>query len=405
MLGRTFYPDNTYTRDNDGNPIRPYDMSTDTFSEFMGVRSEPVSETITADMVKLTAPVPLAGTVAPNAAGGHLLSAKLNDTYRAVNLLLDRGVSVRRVPRAGEGLQPGDFIATGGSSATLSQIASLTGVHFASAAGVPQSAYEIRKPRVAMYQRYRGGNMDEGWTRLMFEHFSVPYKSIMDAELEAGGLESKYDVIVLPNDSFQAMTGEPQASDGSGQGSPGGRGRVGPPEDSTPPEYRSGFGDEGVKALQAFVENGGTLVTFGQAGELPIQRFGLPLRNIVAGVPSKEFWAPGSTLRVRFDPTNPIAFGMPAEGWALFMAGSQVYEVTSTDRGQDVEIVATYIERDILQSGWLLGEQLIAKKAAAVTVRQGAGKVVLIGFRPQHRNQTHGTFKLVFNALLNHKAE
>ena len=44
MLGRTFYPDNTYTRDLEGNPIRPYDMSTDTFAEFMGVRSDPVSE-------------------------------------------------------------------------------------------------------------------------------------------------------------------------------------------------------------------------------------------------------------------------------------------------------------------------------------------------------------------------
>lgn len=71
------------------------------------------------------------------------------------------------------------------------------------------------------------------------------------------------------------------------------------------------------------------------------------------------------------------------------------------DRSQDIEILATYVERDILQSGWLLGEQVIAKKAAAVAVKHGQGTVVLIGFRPQHRDQTHGTFKLVFNALLN----
>jgi hypothetical protein len=170
---------------------------------------------------------------------------------------------------------------------------------------------------------------------------------------------------------------------------------------TTPPEYRSGFGAEGVKVLDAFVQKGGTLLTFGQAGDLPIQRFGLPLRNVVANVPSKEFWSPGSTLRVRYDHRDPIAFGMPADGLALFMAGGQVYEVTSMDRGQDVDIFATYVDRDILQSGWLLGEQVIAKKAAAVTVRHGDGKVVLIGFRPQHRDQTHGTFKLVFNALLN----
>ncbi|MGH9172764.1 MAG: peptidase M14 family protein, partial [Vicinamibacterales bacterium] len=398
MLGRTFYPDNSYTRDKDDNPIRPYDMSTDTFGEFMGVRSDPVSEKITADLVKLTAHVPLAGAFAANAPGGWVLSAKLNDSYRAVHLLLDKGVAVRRVARA-DGFTPGDFIVSGGSNAVLADVARQTGVDFTAANGVPQNAYEIRKPRIAMFQRYGGGNMDEGWTRLLFEQFNVAVKTIMDAEIKKGGLEANYDVIVLPNDSIQGMTGERPA--GAGQGGQGGGGGFGGGPDNTPPEYQSGFGAEGVKTLQSFVEKGGTLVTFGQAGDLPIQRFGLPLRNVVAGLPSKEFWSPGSTLRVRFDTANPIAYGMPAEGLALFMTGSQVYEVTSTSRSQDVEVIATYVERDILQSGWLLGEQVIAKKAAAVTVKQGDGKVVLIGFRPQHRDQTHGTFKLVFNSLLN----
>ena len=41
LLGRTFYPDNEWTRDRDGTPIRPYDMATDTMFEFMGVRVDP----------------------------------------------------------------------------------------------------------------------------------------------------------------------------------------------------------------------------------------------------------------------------------------------------------------------------------------------------------------------------
>jgi hypothetical protein len=65
-----------------------------------------------------------------------------------------------------------------------------------------------------------------------------------------------------------------------------------------------------------------------------------------------------------------------------------------------VERIVTYVDRDILQSGWLLGEDVIAKKAAMVSVDHGRGRVVLIGFRAQHRSQTHGTFKLLFNTLV-----
>ena len=64
LLGRTFYPDNTYTRDRDGNPIRPYDMSTDTMAEFMGVRVDPVKSVIETTIETVDALLTPEGTVA-----------------------------------------------------------------------------------------------------------------------------------------------------------------------------------------------------------------------------------------------------------------------------------------------------------------------------------------------------
>ncbi len=55
--------------------------------------------------------------------------------------------------------------------------------------------------------------------------------------------------------------------------------------------------------------------------------------------------------------------------------------------------------RDVLLSGWLRGEDRLARKAAAVATTYGKGKVVLLGFRPQHRAQTPATFPFLFNAL------
>jgi hypothetical protein len=395
LLGRTFYPDNSYTRDAEGNPIRPYDMSGDVMAEFMGVRADPVDTPVRAELAKLTGDVAVAGRVA-SGGSAYLLDGRLNDSYRAVNLLFEKGATVRRVERSGDSARAGDFVVSGATTAVMTDVAQKTGVEFQSYRGnATTGTRELRKPRVAMYQRYNGGNMDEGWTRFVLEQWNFAYTSLMDAELKGGNLETKYDVILLPNDGIAQMTGE-RGTGGGGRGGGGGGGGGQLP----PPEFRSGFGQPGVDALRSFVEKGGTLVTFSEAGALAIERFGLPLRNVVAGVPSKQFWSPGSTLRVRFDNTNPIAYGMPDEGLATFLAGSQVYEIVPTERNERVETFATFADRDILQSGWLIGEQLIAKKAAAVTVELGRGKVVLLGFRAQHRAQTHGTFKLVFNALL-----
>jgi len=391
LLGRTFYPDNTYTRNRDGSPMRPYDMSTDTMAEFMGVRVDPIESNVESGLAVVREAIAPAGQVA-SGRNGYVLDGRLNDSFKAVNLLLAANVDVRRVTGTVERAQPGDFVVpSSADDAIVSRIASATGVDFtaldADASGVSQPQ---RRTRIGMYQRYYGGNMDEGWTRWLLEDFEFPYDTLMDAAVTGGTLNDDYDVIVLPADSVARMTGD-QPENGPSRG--------GSPEDY-PPAFRSGFGDEGVTALEAFVENGGTLVTFAQAGDLAIEKFDLPVRNAVAGLSSTEFWSPGSTLRVDIDRDHPLAYGMPAKGLAAFLGGNQVYEVVATPRNDRVERIVTFIDRDILESGWLLGEDVIAEKAAMVSVTHGEGRVVLIGFRAQHRAQTHGTFKLVFNALM-----
>ncbi len=389
LLGRTFYPDNEWTRAKDGSPIRPYDMSTDTMYEFMGVRVDGLDEAVQGGLQKLATAVQPAGKVGRGGAG-YSFDGRLNDSFKAANLLLEKGVAVRRIDKAGQGLRPGDFVvAAAGSEAALAGIARETGVDFLALPGdAGPNSHAVRRLRLGMYQRYSGGNMDEGWTRWLLEHFRFPYTSLMDAEIKKGGLNDRYDVILLPNDSTAAITGERPAA---------GRGRR---EEVYPPEYRSGIGNEGVSALKAFVEKGGTLVTLGEASAFAIEKLELSVRNVVANKSSKEFWCPGSTLKVKFDNTNPLAYGMPSEGLAVYLGGNPAFEVIPGAYNERYESVVRYADRDLLQSGWLIGEQTLAKKSGMVAAKYGEGRVVLIGFRPQHRAQTHGTFKLLFNAII-----
>jgi hypothetical protein len=385
LLGRTFYPDNEWTRARDGSPMRPYDMATDTMFEFMGVRVDPLDEPAPDGLRKLDAPVAVAGNVA-SSASAYSLDGRLNDSFLAVNMLLDKGIAVRRAESASSALRPGDFIVAAGRTEDLAAIAKATGVDFRPLQS-PSQGRELKRLRIGMYQRYLGGNMDEGWTRFLLEQFGFPYKSLMDAELKKGGLSSSYDVIILPDDSTAALTGERT-------------GRLARIDDEYPPEYRSGFGKEGVEAVKSFVEQGGTLVTLAGASEFAIDKLELRVRNVVSGQSSKDFWCPGSTLHVITDTANPIAWGMPETGLAVYLSGDGAFEISPGPRNDDYEVVVHYADRDLLESGWLVGEQVIAKKAAVISAKYGQGRVILYGISPQHRAQTHGTFKLLFNALL-----
>ena len=72
---------------------------------------------------------------------------------------------------------------------------------------------------------------------------------------------------------------------------------------------------------------------------------------------------------------------------------------TAPSLAAGMKTVARYADADVLLSGWLEGEDLIAGRAAIVDAPIGQGRVVLFGFPVQHRAQSYATFRLLFNAL------
>jgi hypothetical protein len=237
--------------------------------------------------------------------------------------------------------------------------------------------------RIGIYQSARG-NMDEGWTRYVFDTFNAPYQSLRDAAINDTNLRANYDAIVLPSDRSRepADSGAPAAEGGAG------------------------ISDTGFVNLARFVHDGGTLICFDGSCSAVIKRWHLPLRNVLEGLRSSEFYCPGSILRIDVDTSDPIARTMSKETDAYFI-NSSAFEITNTPKGWfdapqtpwPTRVIARYAKQNVLRSGWLLGEDKIKDRVALAEVTMGRGRVVLFAFRPQHRGQTWGTFPFIWNAI------
>ena len=234
----------------------------------------------------------------------------------------------------------------------------------------------VKQPvRVGIYKSWVS-NMDEGWTRFVFDTFNVPYTSIVDTDFRQSSLNSKFDAIVLPSQSSVQMVNGHVAG-------------------TFPAEYTGGLAEAGLKNLKDFVNNGGMLICFDNACDLAIKQFNLPLRNALEGVKTSDFYCPGSIVALELDNKNPIAASLPATLPAYFINSSAF--ATTTDA--NVRVIARYAKENVLLSGWLLGEDKLRGQIALAEVGVGKGRIVLFGFRPQHRGQTWGTLPLIWNVL------
>ncbi len=380
-----------------GPPVPPYDNAGWTLSFSMGVRTVPIERVFVASLTQLEEyPTPTA-RVAEEARYGYALDPRSNNTTTAINRLLSAG---RRVFRAtqplsvgGETYPPGAFVVPreSGGAAELTALVPDLGIEVRPLHDAPTNElYVIRHGRVGVYKSWvvewvDGWTASEGWTRFVLDEFEFRYESIYNADVRAGGLRDRFDVIVIPNQDVADIMG----------GYREGRRHFGVVHQNLPPpEYQGGIEDDGVAALKEFVETGGTLVLVDRATDLGTEYLELPIRNVVKDVSGNQFFGPGSIVRIRTDASHPLAYGMTADGTAYFRK-SRVFE----SQDPSVTSVVRYADADVLMSGWLLGEEYMAGRDAVVEARLGRGRVVLFGFSPYFRSWPHATFKLFFNAL------
>ncbi len=292
-----------------------------------------------------------------------------NNAFRALNRAWDLGATVRMDTSAG-----GRYWVSGLSG---SQAQGLVDDLALQATRGRAAGTTLQRPRVALYRPWRP-SMDEGWTRWLLERYGFQFQNLRSSDLRAGYLRDRYDVIVLPAERPGSL-------------------KNGFAEGSVPGRYAGGLGDVGIRALDAFVRAGGTLVAMNQSSDLIIEEFHLPVRNVVGELDRKDFFSSGSILEAEVDVAHPVMAGMP-ERAKIFFDRSPVF---TTEEGFEGAALLKYQEAGSpLLSGYLLGEEHIQGYAAALDVRYGEGHILLIGFRPQWRGQPFGTFRVLFNSVL-----
>jgi hypothetical protein len=339
---------------------RPYDVTGWTLPYQMGVEVRTVTTPPTKQYLdSLRAVKEIDGLAAP-----FQLSA--NASYRAVNQILAAKGTVSLA---------GDEVAVSGlEKGRLDGILSENRLR---AVEAKEGGKPIKARRIGLYRPWVA-SIDEGWTRWILEQYQFPFTNLYNADIVGGHLKEHYDAIVIPD------MAERQILDGHRPG-------------TIPERYAGGLGEEGAEALLDFVNEGGTLIAFNNASMFAINQFKLPVTNALAGVTAAQFFCSGALLKVHIeDPKNPLTAGLLPDTTVMFERGP-AFDTKADFKGA---VLARYNrDRSPLESGYLSGPERIEGKVAALDAVYGKGHVILLGFKPQWRGQSHGSYKFFFNAF------
>ena len=325
-------------------------------------------------------------------------------------------------------------------------------------------SHPLAAPRIALVHTW-SSTQEEGWFRIALDSLEIPYSYISDHVLrKTANLREKYDVIVFgptPGSTQRILTGLPMR----GEPIPWRASELTPNVAGSPDEtndMRGGLGLEGAQHVKDFVEQGGLFVTIAGNASLPID---LGMIEGVSITESRDLKASGGVYNATVeDKTSPIAYGY-GDGLAVYFDQEPLFRVSrngpfggfrgsnepaqrASGRGSatdpDIPQGRPYVapppkketapgeeqpvteefretyknwlprpeeqprivlrfaeEKTLWVSGMLAGAKDLARKPAVVDVPAGKGHFVLFANNPMWRQQTQGSFFLLFNAALN----
>jgi hypothetical protein len=284
----------------------------------------------------------------------------------------------------------------------------------------------VNLPRVAVYHTWYN-TQDEGWTRYTFEERGIPYTSIDKDDLKAGGLKSKYDVIIMPrirgnaknfvngvDKKFGPMPFTKTAQFPS-HGFP-----------ASTNDMTGGPGFVGVDNLRKFGEEGGVIISFDNMSAILAE---LGIASELSPVSTSGLFHPGSIIRAKARKSDsPVLYGF-GESFQLFRGNGPLLQTDKYNRDlmlvqygfdplkDEVEYdghIMGMPERekvekeekkeknpDYVIAGMVRNEQEIVGHGSVFSLPLGKGTVVAFTFDPLHRYLNHHDSPMVWNALIN----
>jgi hypothetical protein len=366
-------------------PKGPYDMAGWTLAYQFGIKFDRFLDGFSApveEIKDLELPPPPASVDNAEGAVGFMLQTNMNNAFLAVNRLQKAGQEVRRLkePWTVEGSthSAGVFFLprTETTLPLLQRTAAALGTRFLGTKEAPgKEAVVLKQVKIGLWDS-NGGSMPSGWARWILERFEYDFKVIYN--LSDAKLREKFDVLLLVEGAL-----------GGGKGGGGGGGKGG----------GGGGAANATPNLKAFLEAGGTVLTIGGSTGLGKQ-LGIELPSQVAGMAREKYYIPYSVLRVRVDNTQPLAWGMEDQVDVVFN-NSPTFKVTPEAADKfGVTKLAWFDSKTPLRSGFAQGQQYLERGVTMMDVKVGQGRLALFGPQVIFRAQPHGTFKLVFNGIV-----